>query len=573
MRKRTLLLMMLMGIAGFATAQQIPSSIIEVNNVRGNILGTGNVFSNVLGNNLTWEVPKDSGKSTLFQYSLWIGGVDQDNQLHLAANRYNQVGRDYWMGPLRLDNATIDAEVEQQFEHIWNLKRSQIDEFISNHGNPGYEIPEDILTWPAHGPEGYAVNLAPFVDVNGDGHYNPEDGDYPKFLGDQCLFFIFNDSYAAHTESGGEKLGLEVHAMVYAYDVPDNESLNNTVYFHYEMFNRSQNTYINTYLGLMNDWDIGSSRDDFVGCDVQHNACYGYNASPIDGSGEPGAYGDNPPVQLCTILAGPYMDADLIDNPSYSGDCESSDAYYSVNFGNTIVDDERLGMSGFLYYNNSSAGNGDPEEDAHYYNYLRGRWKDGIKLNYGGDAYMANGVVGPVCHYMFPGDSDPCNYGTDGVLPNGGFNVDGYYWTEETAGNAPSDRRGLATVGYFTFSPNVMQPLDFAMTTVWRTEDQTALERVESSVNEVMGKFRDDYGLAVAEYPETEECLLKVYPNPSEGTAIVEGSGKLMVVNALGQLVLSRDVDGQTTLTLPSGLYFVRMESERGISVNKLVVK
>ena len=25
---------------------------------------------------------------------------------------------------------------------------------------------------------------------------------------------------------------------------------------------------------------------------------------------------------------------------------------------------------------------------------------------------------------------------------------------------------------------------------------------------------------------ETGECLLKVYPNPSEGTAIVEGSGK-----------------------------------------------
>ena len=86
---------MLMGIAGFATAQQIPSSIIEVNNVRGNILGTGNVFSNVLSNDLTWEVPKDSGMSTLFQYSLWIGGFDENNQLYVAANRYNQSGRDY----------------------------------------------------------------------------------------------------------------------------------------------------------------------------------------------------------------------------------------------------------------------------------------------------------------------------------------------------------------------------------------------------------------------------------------------------------------------------------------------
>ena len=572
MKKRTLLLLMLMGIAGFATAQQIPSSIIDVNNVRGNILGTGNVYSNLLGNSLTWEVPKGSGKSTLFQYSLWIGGIDQDGQLHVAANRFNQVGRDYWMGPLRLADATIDAEVEQQFEHIWNLKRSQIDEFISNHGNPGYEIPEDILTWPAHGPEGYAANLAPFVDMNGDGHYNPEDGDYPKFLGDQCLFFIFNDSYAEHTESGGEKLGLEVHAMVYAYDVPDNESLNNTVYFHYEMFNRSENTYENAYMGLWNDWDVGYAWDDYIGCDVLHNACYGYNATPIDGTGEPEAYGDNPPVQLCTILAGPYMNPDLIDNPPYTGDCESSNAYYSVNFGNAIVDDERLGMTGFMYHVNSSGINGDPEEAEHYYNYLRCRWKDGEMLKYGGNGF-GDDVVGPSCHYMFPGDSDPCNYGTNGVLPNGGFNVDGNYWTEETVGNAASDRRGLASIGYFTFSPNTMQPLDFAMTTVWRTEDQTALERVESSINEVMGKFKDDYGLAVAEHPVYKETLLKVYPNPSEGAVTVEGTGKLMVVNALGQQVLTRDIDGQTTLTLPSGLYFVRMEGEKGVSVNKVVVR
>lgn len=576
MRKRTLLWMMLMGIAGVVCAQNkyIPSSIIEVNNVRGNILGTGNVYSNMLGNSLTWEVPKDSGKSTLFQYSMWIGGVDQDSQLHLAANKFNQQGRDYWMGPLRLDDATIDAEVEQQFEHIWNLTRLQIDEFISNHGKPGYEIPEDILTWPAHGPEGYAANLAPFEDVNGDGHYNPEDGDYPKFLGDQCLFFIFNDSYEAHTESGGEKLGLEVHAMVYAYNTPDDENLNNTVFFHYEMFNRSQNDYNGTYVGLWNDWDIGSAWDDYIGCDVQHSACYGYNAYPIDGNGEPQAYGDNPPVQLCTILAGPYMDVDGFDNLGYSGECESSDNYYSVNFGNGIVDDERLGMSGFLYHNNGYGTNGnyDPTEDFHYYNYLRGIWQNGVPMSYGGDAFTT-GVVGPQCKYMFPGDSDPCNYGTDGILPNGGFNVDGYYWTEEAVGNMPSDRRGLASVGPFTFISNTMQPLDFAMTTVWKTENQTALEGVESSINEVMGRFATDYGLAVAEHPVNKESLLKVYPNPSEGAVTIEGTGRLMVMNLLGQQVLTRDVDGQTTLTLPSGLYFVRLEGEKGVSVNKLVVK
>ena len=80
--------------------------------------------------------------------------------------------------------------------------------------------------------------------------------------------------------------------------------------------------------------------------------------------------------------------------------------------------------------------------------------------------------------------------------------------------------------------------------------------------------YRTYNGLA-----DNSTTLLSVYPNPSEGDAIVEGTGKLLVINALGQQILSRDIDDQTTLTLPAGLYFIRLENENGVSVNKLVVK
>ena len=572
MKKKTLLITMLMGITGALVAQQVPSSIIEVNNVRGNIMGTGNVFSNLFSSDLTWEVPKDSGKSTLFQYSLWIGGVDVNDQLHVAANRFNQDGRDYWMGPLTPEFATTNDETEEQFEHIWNLTRAQIDEFISNHGQSGYVTPDDILTWPAHGPNGYAENLAPFVDVNGDGHYNPADGDYPDIMGDQCLFFIFNDSYANHTESGGEKLGLEVHAMVYAYDAPDNDALNNTVFFHYELYNRSMLTYNSTYVGVWNDWDIGYGGDDYAGCNVRLNACYGYN-----GNAEDNTYGTNHPVQVTTLLGGPYMDPDGLDNLAYNGDCESSNPsfnYFNVNFGNGIVDDERLGLSRFMVQSNGHSDMSDPNTSEETYNTFRGYWRDGTRVRYGGDGYSGENVVGPECNFMFPGDSDPCNYGTFGNLPNGGYNVDGHYWTEAEEATYPNDRRGLAVAGPFTFEPLAMQPLDFAMTTIWNDGRLSALDRLEEVLNVVIEKYEEDFNLvAVPEHPLNEENLLKVYPNPSEGSFFVEGTGKLMVVNALGQLILTRDIDGQTTLTLPAGLYFVRMENENGIYTNKLVVK
>ena len=66
---------------------------------------------------------------------------------------------------------------------------------------------------------------------------------------------------------------------------------------------------------------------------------------------------------------------------------------------------------------------------------------------------------------------------------------------------------------------------------------------------------------------------LSVYPNPSAGAVMIEGTGRLVVTNALGQQILIRDIDDRTTLTLPIGLYFVRLENEKGVSVNKLVVK
>ena len=97
---------------------------------------------------------------------------------------------------------------------------------------------------------------------------------------------------------------------------------------------------------------------------------------------------------------------------------------------------------------------------------------------------------------------------------------------------------------------------------------------MESVIEGVITKYLDDYNLvSVNEHPEQGESLLKVYPNPSDGAVMIEGTGKLIVVNTLGQQILSRDIDGQTTLTLPSGLYFVRMETETGVYVNKLVVK
>ena len=192
MKKKCLLLVMLCTIGLASVAQQPPISHLEINNVYPTILGNGTTFvpqKDVWYDETTqyyacttWEVPAGSGKQTIFQHALWFGGLDATDSLHIAAGMYGRnlyetepgAITDYWSGPLITTDGSIDLMTSMKYHHIWNLSRAEIDDFIAHHGNPGYQTPEDILTWPAHGEAGYAENLAPFVDVNGDGHYNPE---------------------------------------------------------------------------------------------------------------------------------------------------------------------------------------------------------------------------------------------------------------------------------------------------------------------------------------------------------------------------------------------------------------
>lgn len=486
MKQKTLLLIAALMVACNVAAQWHPGAEIDINNVKTTLYGTGNFFRmrGVVGTNSEdygYFVPATGDALTIFQNTMWIGGLDTDDSLHLAAVRFNQVGEDYWSGPLRVTDASTDIFTVMNYHHVWKVSRAEIEALIAN---PGGDIPEDILTWPGNGnvADGFAATLAPFVDIDGDGIYNPRNGDYPDILGDMALYCIYNDNYdynvgyVFHGETGGAPLGIEVHCMLYGFNAPDDEILNNTLFMRQWIYNRSANDYHNTYIGSWTDFDIGYAHDDYNGCNVQNGYYYGYNADDFDGNGEPGSYGANPPAQIIMILGGPTMNADGIDNPKYdlNGNQIVDESINGIGFGDGIIDNERLGMTGYFYHENYSYINGDPEDAEDYYFLLQGRWKNGEHIQYGGNGLLgAMGTVGPECKFMFPYDSDPYNWGTGGVMPNGGYNQNDLYWSEETGNNgAPNnagDRRGLASSGPFTFESGTVQVLDRAYVTCWFT--------------------------------------------------------------------------------------------------------
>ena len=58
---------------------------------------------------------------------------------------------------------------------------------------------------------------------------------------------------------------------------------------------------------------------------------------------------------------------------------------------------------------------------------------------------------------------------------------------------------------------------------------------------------------------ENEAVTFKVYPNPAKDSFIVEGSGTMTITNALGQTIMTREIDGKATIELPQGMYFVKL--------------
>jgi len=489
-------------------APAINTTNLELNNVRALINTGGDMWWDMFGDQTAkYEVPKGSGKTSLFAGSIWIGGIDVNGQLKLAAQRFRSGGNsDYWTGPLIPEGdeiATVDKQICRRYDKHFSISREEVAKFKAWYEAdsetkakdfPGYSIPQSIIDWPGNGPAGYDPLLAPFKDRNGDMEYNPEDGDYPYYdldndidpncerkrdapsiiYGDQTLWWVYNDKGNIHTETKADAIGMEIRAQAFAFSTSD--ELNDMTFYNYKIQNRSTYTLTNTYFGVWTDADLGYSQDDYVGCDVDRGLGYIYNGAEIDGNGEVEAYGKNPPSCGIDFFEGPYQDDDEKDNPSVwekNGKDKNCDAEFyangsinGLNFGDGTIDNERWGMRRFVYFNNDESNIGDPKTAQQHYNYLLGKWKDGTNLSYGGagdpSSASDDAVLNIKTDFMFPGETDECDWGTKKSLPEGGMEE---VWTEETARNDNGDRRFVQSAGPFTLEPGAVN--DITIGAVW----------------------------------------------------------------------------------------------------------
>lgn len=467
---------------------------ISLNNVRTYIHMDGLLWTHKDGGAPGYEIPKGSGKTAIYAGGLWIGGTDIYGVVKLSAVKYKG-GRNFWPGPLISTGdrqGSTDLEVCYQYDRHFNITRHQVEAFREWYNTPpekrdsdqqNYTIPQIIHEWPAHAnaSAGYDNYLAPFWDNNDDGFYNPADGDYPfydldgilpcgysrdqkttRLYGDGTTWWVYNDRGNVHVNPAMESIGMEIRAQAFQFSSSD--ELNDMSFYNFEMINRSTFTLIETYFGVYVDADLGYGFDDLAGSNVTKGLGYFYNGLEIDGDGQEHAYGANPPAIGFDFFEGPYQDPNGID------DCSSYDKDYKLicnecilngnitglNFGDGIVDNERWGMTRSMVYTNAGGtGCGDHPDD--YYKHLRGIWKDGERMRYGGNGHPAGGGIGPITNFIFPGDSDPCGWGQGGS-PQAS-------WSEETEGNQPADRRMVMSSGPLTLEPGAIN--DITIGVVW----------------------------------------------------------------------------------------------------------
>ena len=278
----------------------------------------------------------------MFAGALWLGGLDEGNQLKLAAVTYRSRGVDYWPGPLSTDGlASVNKEICDKYDKQWIITREEVEMHRAwllckndpdcNVGDkfPGYEgnIPDIILEWPAHGAEGeLPYTLAPFIDLDGDQRYDPLE-DYPAYdldrqfdcrrketdvlYGDQTIWWVYNDRGNIHTETSAGALGFEIRAQAFAFAT--NDEINNMTFNNYRIVNKSTFRLTNTFFSTWFDPDLGNYLDDIIGCDIPRGLGYCYN-SDLNDEG-PLGYGLNPPAVGFDFFQGPFADYfDGLDN-------------------------------------------------------------------------------------------------------------------------------------------------------------------------------------------------------------------------------------------------------------------
>jgi hypothetical protein len=567
------------------------SEELNINNIQALVNSNGTLFGELTkGDSPRFisgsSMPSGTDKSTILLSNLWITSFNVSNKYLTACNKYlrgpnNGVAgeyTDFFNGTSAEDYHEV---YDERWQKIWKLSRKEISRHKENFKDPNYVVPESILNWPVHGELGQEDPLiVPFVDVDGDELYEPMEGDYPLIRGDESLFFIINDFAHEKTETGTTRIGYEIRVWVYGYDTPWDPVLDNTVFVHFDIYQKHCYYYRYSYIGIFNDFQIGDPSDDYAFTDVRNSSYIQYNADAYDA-----IYGAFPPAQSCTILAGPYA----LDNNVDDNDIDvSSDLFNGVGIGDGIVDNERLRLTNSFIYDSVSLYDYTqlPNEPKEYAMNLTGYFYDEKPINFGGSGRWQPGEKECSSRFMYTGDSDPDFFSTRGVVHN---QFIGYQWYEDSVNRMPGNRQGLISSGPWALLDS-KQPQEFDFAFVFaqsmEPEEKSSLELLQEMIGELHNRVWNEGLTLLHESPvvikeNDSEFDFSIFPNPTSKKIQIKAKCneyselQLRIYDMNGELVHNEFISTNCSVNISSlkaGCYVVQLINERSCVSDILIV-
>jgi len=254
-------------------------SLVNINNITSWVTEEG-FHDWVVASGWNGAFPKGTTVGAIFAEGIVWGGQVNDGASPLVRVNGNTYGTgcspitrlyrvrpDFLTGDLTMDAATFN-----------NVSAGAVTPSDIQATRDQYQI--DWNEWPV-------AAGAPYKDVDNNGIYDPTI-DIPGIPGaSQTLFIKYNDNLS-NSNYGSPPIGLEISETYWGYSYSG--ALGNVIYKKVDLVykgtaNSSSNSSIDSmYIVQWADPDVGTSSDDFGGCDTSLNLGYAYNSQATDGT-------------------------------------------------------------------------------------------------------------------------------------------------------------------------------------------------------------------------------------------------------------------------------------------------
>jgi hypothetical protein len=308
--------------------------------------------------------------------------------------------------------------------------------------------------------------------------------------------------------------------------------VNNTLFYNFEVINRSNVNYHDFFVGIWRDSDLGFYSDEYIATKPDLNLNYAYlkfdGANP-DSLNEVHKNG-------CIVLNGPIA--------------QTNDGIDNNNNGQTDEVDEKCLMSYGMVFKNDASAMGNPSVADHFYQYMQSKWKDNTPLTYGNDGY---------------GDTLPVKFGFDGQP-----------WDTTTWNcNEPADWRTVQSAGPVNFLAGDTIIFEYAFVNQFNSmlpwQSAANFQNFFNDVEVIRNLFNQGnipscISLDLGVKQNKPASNITLFPNPAQQYFELQSNNEIinqvLIYDINGALINQYQINNQHTQIdiqmLSAGIYFIQ---------------